>query len=398
MKKGYIIFIVIISLFYSCTQTTKEKFVTGIPIPVFPPQHLAAEELIFDYDTIRLESSSQSLLSGIHQIHIMNEKLYVTDNSQCIIFIYDMKGKYLSKICNQGEGPEEYIRITSFETDPINHRLLVTDNFSKRLFEYDEYGNLQKVISLKFSPTLITSDKYNRYVHLNSALMDENYKTPQMNNDCIHIITNQGEIGETFLEDETPNPLDICGLHSASYSSTGELLYMPILSDTIYRIEEHQAVAEFYLDNHSKMKNLTKKDKENIFYTFEKNNLEDKIEDGYLISWGNFLASDSLVFLNLGWRNNPFFVFYLKNTLQSLSISLDERKGNKGWYEVLSVYPKAIQGDTLYINLSFERMQYVLPLLPDGKLKTFLTNMTEDDNPCIIAYRINKELFQPPIP
>ena len=68
------------------------------------------------------------------------------------VLIYTLDGKYISQINDQGQGPKEYIRIYSIEADHVNKRLFLTDTFSKRLFIYDEDGNLQQVIPMKFMP------------------------------------------------------------------------------------------------------------------------------------------------------------------------------------------------------------------------------------------------------
>ncbi len=363
----------------------------GKDIPVTAPLSLSVEELIADYDTIRLEASAHSLLSGILQIHIMNNKLYVTDNSMSIIFIYSMQGKYLSKICNQGEGPEEYIKIGSFETDVANNRLLLTDSFSKRLFEYDENGNLLQTIPLSFSPTLIASDKSKRYIHLNSASKNE-YGNAGMEKNNIHIIDSKGNATETFLKDDTPQRIDIMSACAASYTEDKELLYMPILSNIIYRIHNSQAIPEYTLNNQSNRKTITDEEKKELFYEYGNNNIEEAEENGYLISCGSFLHSDSLVFLDLGW-NLPLYTYYSKSNDVSITINPDRLKGNKGLCEIFSAHPKAISNNSLYISVPLEKIQYTLPLLPQGKLKTFFEGISEEDNPCIIAYRLKDELF-----
>ena len=177
---------------------TSSHFGNCTEIAITPPLALTIEELVADYDTIRLEASDKSLITGILQIHSMNDKLYITDSSLSVIFIFSKQGKYLSKISNQGSGPQEYIRIGSFETDEANNRLLLTDSFSKRLFEYDENGKLLKVIPLSFIPNLIASDKSKRYIHVNSTSKDKNDRKDILNNN-IHIINEKGEIYEEII-------------------------------------------------------------------------------------------------------------------------------------------------------------------------------------------------------
>lgn len=125
-----IVFIIIASIANGCKgngNNASLEVKDVIEIPINNPIETSINNLIAEYDTIRLEVSSKSLLSDIAQVQIMNDKLYVTESSMSMVFIYTLEGKYISKICNQGEGPKEYIKIYSFELDPANNRLLLTD-------------------------------------------------------------------------------------------------------------------------------------------------------------------------------------------------------------------------------------------------------------------------------
>lgn len=360
-----------------------------IPIPA--PTEINIKDFIADYDTIRLEVSEHSLMANISRIHIMNGKLYITDGSDSGIFIYTMQGKFLAKICNQGEGPEEYVRITGFETDPANNRLLLSDNFSKRLFEYDENGKLLKTISLNFSPTLIASDKSGRYIHLNSA-SQEVFQKPEMEKNNVHIINAEGKVTETFLEDDTPKRIDIGSACTQSYADNGELLYMPVLSDTIYRIHGSEAIPEYTLGQPAGYKFMTAKEKQEAYFLFDRNNLMDYEADGFLIPYGSFLHSDSLLFLSLGINTN-WRTFYSRTKKRSFTLNPKKLQGNKGLCEIFSGYPRTLSGNSIYISVSPIQMDFTLPLLPEGKLKTFFEAMAEDGNPCIIVYRLNEDLF-----
>ena len=207
----------------------------------------------------------------------------------------------------------------------------------------------------------------------------------------VSIVSKEGNIIQRFLEDETPDRIDITYSVAPSYTKDGELLYMPVLSDIIYRISENQAIPEYQLTSDCKTF-LGSKEKEDIFFTFESNNVVDYERDGYLISFGSFLKSDSLMMFSFGWENK-WRTFYSLQEKNSFTIRPDKMSGNKGLCEIFSNFPQFIQGDTFYIAVDPVQISYALPLLPEGKLKTFFESFTEDDNPCIIAYRINKKLF-----
>ena len=377
-------------LFAGC-QTPESHNPSGIAeIPIPPPTTLSLDDLIAECDTIRLEAPDEALFGSIDQIRFMNGKMYVS-NAEAV-FIYTPEGKYLGKISNQGQGPEEYIRITCFEPDVCNNRLLLTDNFSRRLFVYDEMGALQRVISLDFPPFYITSDRSGRFIHLNSAVTDE-FTDKEMRENNVHIVDSCGNVVETFLPDDTPNRLGFSNLSPTNLTEDGELLYLPIFSDTIYRIHGSQAVPEYILRNETGCKSLTKADKQGIYYLGERGNLEEYENNGYFLPEGTLLYSDSLVVIT-SYAKGRLFTYYSKKYNKSVTIRTDKVKGHEGLRALFMRRPMAVHNGWLYYGSYDDIAGYLLSTsLPEGKIRTFFENRTPDDNPWIIRYRLNEEIF-----
>lgn len=357
-------------------------------IPITDPvQQFSVEDLVGDYNLIQLETTDESLLSGIHQIHVMNHKLYITDRRLRGVYIFTDKGEFLAKIKNLGQGPEEYLQVSSFETDPYQNRLLLADNFSKRLFIYDELGNLQKVIPLDFAPMQILSDKSGRFMHLNSTTRN-GYSSDTMENTNVHILDANGKVIDCLLPDQTPKRIDIASALTPSYTADGKLLYLPVLGDTIYRVEESGVVPLYVLRSESKFKILSNKEREKAEYIFGKSNtLEEKEKEGCLISWGGFLASDSLVYLEFGW-DTPFLVYYSKKRSRSLCLQPDKLKGNVGLRKIFMGDVFALVGNRFYTRVDRLGMYGVLSVLPEGRLKSAFEQIAEDANPCIIDFTL----------
>ena len=393
MKTTIISIFILSFLVIGCQSDNKNLHKSNIEtINIEKPISLSIEELIEDFDTIRLEASDHSLLSDIRYIRIMNDKLYVTDKTESTVFIFTIDGKYISKICDQGQGPKEYLRISRLEVDPFNSRILITDAFSRKLLIYDEAGRQSEVIQMDFFPTRFVSDKSQRRIHLNpGSIMRDLSRNEIPNTHNILIIDREGNIKDSFLEDETPQRIDITNGASTSYTDNGELLYMPILSNIIYRIHENEAIPEYELIPRNKSI-LTQEDKKDIFYTFEKENVTEYEDNGHFLSFGCFLKSDNIILLSSGW-NKSLRTFYSTKSKKAFTYEPKKMKGNEYMQDIFYNFPQAATGETFYIGIDPVLMEYATPQLPEGKLKTFFESFTEDDNPCIIAYRINKKLF-----
>jgi len=85
-----------------------------------------------------LETTAQSLIKNTSQVVYFNDRYYVLDGSQSILFCFGSDGKYLFKIAQQGQGPEEYLRLDYFNIDPYNNQLLLLESYGNLLvFDLD---------------------------------------------------------------------------------------------------------------------------------------------------------------------------------------------------------------------------------------------------------------------
>lgn len=392
-----IVFIIIASIANGCKgngNNASLEVKDVIEIPINNPIETSINNLIAEYDTIRLEVSSKSLLSDIAQVQIMNDKLYVTESSMSMVFIYTLEGKYISKICNQGEGPKEYIKIYSFELDPANNRLLLTDTFSKRLFIYDESGNLQDVISLNFMPERVVSDQSGRFLHI-KASMDYENNDKKLSKTHIQVLNNKGDIEFAFLPDESPNHKRFRSIQAANLTKDGEFQFMPPYSNIIYRIHGQQAIPVYTLTPKNGWDLLSKEDKKEIYFTVEQSNIPKFEEQKKMFFSGSFFDSDSLLFISSGWKQH-FYTLYSKTQKAAFTITPEKISGNKGLKEIFLRCPLALYGGYFYIDVSFGIMSYALNYLEEGKMKFFLQSINDEEgNPCIIRYKFNQALLTP---
>jgi hypothetical protein len=99
---------------------------------------------LFDYfssiELIPLETSPDVLIAGITKIINYQDKWYMLDKPQSILFVFDQTGKFLFKIDKKGQGAGEYLFISDFNINPITGNLEVLEPFG-RLNRYDLSGN-----------------------------------------------------------------------------------------------------------------------------------------------------------------------------------------------------------------------------------------------------------------
>ncbi|MDR1170815.1 MAG: 6-bladed beta-propeller [Bacteroidales bacterium] len=99
---------------------------------------------LFDYfssiEIIPLETSPDVLIAVVTKIIIHQDRYYMLDPTQSIIFVLDQKGKFLFKIDKKGRGPGEYSFIQDFNINPFSGNLELLEPYG-RVHVYDLSGN-----------------------------------------------------------------------------------------------------------------------------------------------------------------------------------------------------------------------------------------------------------------
>lgn len=388
MKNLLAILAFIVLVLSGCKEKQPDYLVEALNmVEINNPVNILIEDFITDIDTLRLETSDESLMTDISAMHVMDGRYYILTNKYSSVHIFDSTGKFISKINDMGDGPGEYIRISSFEVDRINQRVILADVFSRRIFIYNTNGAQIETIQLDFQPRLIIPHK-NGFLNIYSGPRDM-YEKPEMENNNVHFLDSAGKFISSALEITTPGRIDMSSAYMADCLHTGEVLFQPVLSDIIYRIEENNILPLYGFTNSSRFKLLSQKEKKDFQMVFEqKNSFKEKEEQGYLLTWGAVRDLDDYVFFSFGGWDKKYYLYYSKNLRQSILIDPLNTRGNKSLSEVLLLHPKAVNGNKFYISPDLGMIEYLTDKLPDGSIKTFFKKTDFDSNPVLISFSI----------
>jgi hypothetical protein len=105
------------------------------------------------YRMIPLETSERSLLKDIDYVLIDSGYIFVLDNSTFkSVFIYDMEGRFINSVGQQGRGPEEFARHITLDLDRARKELIVYDDGQKRLLRFSYNGEFIREIKFDNYP------------------------------------------------------------------------------------------------------------------------------------------------------------------------------------------------------------------------------------------------------
>lgn len=104
-------------------------------------------DLFESIDVVQLETNDNSLISTITKVIFSNDRYYIYDARQQMLFCFDSSGKFLFKIDRKGQGPDEYLHLGDFNVDSFNNQLLLLEPFG-HLLVFDLDGHFAEKIRL----------------------------------------------------------------------------------------------------------------------------------------------------------------------------------------------------------------------------------------------------------
>lgn len=188
---------------------------------------------------IQLETSDSVLIKTIKSIIVDNDLLYVNNNNKCHVF--DKNGKYLYKIGNKGEGPNEYLDISQLIIK--DKKKLIYDRIKSKIFIYDQTGRLVQIINVPFRFDKIAQLKNGNFIgYIPNTTGHEKIKFGTFNEQGI-------------LLDSIPYTIQFdCQMFFAFqdeglfYQNNNNLYFKEYLNDTIFQIKEGKLTPHLYFE------------------------------------------------------------------------------------------------------------------------------------------------------
>lgn len=405
----------------SCSRTISvpEVEIISIVDNINNLSEIRLTELNCDIKYIKLERHENPLKS-IYDIEFSDNYIFVTDLSVCSL--YDISGKYVAEIGNQGRGPGEFAYPVNIDISKDN-TLYIQDG--KRFLVYDVKGNILR----DFTPEIHTRLRFymkNCIIFQDSLFLCHipNYTGTEKFRAALINKLGQTEMlfkNWTYLNRkvEFVNSFDT---HSNIYLFDDNIFFKEIMSDTLFALHENQWLSPVYLFNLGKYK-LPIKEIESL-------SVENaKIIENYIFLDKIFETNDYLILdcdfnkhtpakrpvpvIIDGYESNYYTVKLLgifnKHSKELTFVSpenTDTRLIRTGIYNNIDggpkFYPNVMINDStmvmwidayqLKVYTSSEEFKNSKPLFPERKkeLKLFANNLSENDNPILMVTTFKK--------
>lgn len=133
-SKIYII-LALCLLFFSCSIEKDNKI--NCKKLTFKNDKFALVDSL-DFKFIPLETMDTCLIGFVSDIKIAENKIFVCDiHKSNALFVFDMNGKFITKVGGKGNASNQYIGLFGFDIDKEKRLIVLNDQHRKRLLYYD---------------------------------------------------------------------------------------------------------------------------------------------------------------------------------------------------------------------------------------------------------------------
>ncbi|MBN1768873.1 MAG: 6-bladed beta-propeller [Prolixibacteraceae bacterium] len=107
------------------------------------------EEWFESIEIVKLETSSQSLISNCNKIIEYEGRYYIFDSTQRVVIVFNKLGKFIfSSNDFKGKGPGEYAGLVDFNLNLFNKEIEILDAMDTKIMTYSLDGSYKRTIQL----------------------------------------------------------------------------------------------------------------------------------------------------------------------------------------------------------------------------------------------------------
>lgn len=285
-SKKYFLLITLLLFLFSCSTENENN--ASCKKLLFSNNHFALCDSI-DFKFIPLQTTNECLIGSISDIKIANNKIFVGDiHKSNAIFVFDMNGKFITKVGNKGNAPNQYLNLFGFDIDKERQIIVLDDRQKKRLLYYDldsfEFKYAQK-IDFDFANFQLLKDENIGFFNY------KGFENESNRNKSYLLITNStGKAIKTFYDCTFSTSETLSNTPNRIYTLRKNAYVFHHLFPYIYKIEDNGIVPIYELNfdtfKFPDLAYLDEKSKKNKDYT-------NKLESSNIISsYGIYETTD----------------------------------------------------------------------------------------------------------
>ncbi|SHM41453.1 hypothetical protein SAMN04488057_101377 [Cyclobacterium lianum] len=403
MKSFLNLILVVTALFFLKTCGEKEPLADNTLTinPHEADQSVLLSALVDSVTYIPLETNKNSLMARTREIIIKNKYIYAVDRDLKAVFVFDKKGKFVSKLSKHGSGPDEYGILYQVLVDEEEEYIEVFDyrGEKSRIIQYEnitfEYLNEQE-ISLPFANTM--RKEKDKDIYYFSAQQQENTIGSKITNADI-LVVKGGKIQNSLFDKHIITEGSTFSPNSESFTTNkqGDIFISLMYNNTFFRLSDMQAEPVLTVDfgnygiDHSIGLNSTKEQQE---YLYAGDQTKGLASFPVLNIYDSNITALTYYFKTAG-RNQLNLYIHFKNTNQTFH--------TRDIINDLTNYPEKVYLSSYYYAVNHEVLHenYLVDIvLPwhsnEGKTIEIpgVGKIEPEDNPVIVMMKLKDKYIQ----
>ena len=347
-------------------------------------------EIAQDIQYIPLETGSDFLLSqDISEIEIFNDRIFISDFKH--IFIFDRKGKFLSKIAKHGRGPGEYSSksFMNFLLNQEKEELTIFDLISKRMITYGFDGSFLFDEKISFMPGPSEWIDENIFAVYNMGHTYE--KLPWTD---IYFLNTQGKvIKKNRFKHEKDKKYGFTVFPALFYTFKGKTRYKNPNENLIYEVDSDYLLNPVYYLDYGVYESKSELDEFQISINKKKEvSVRANPKSSEKIGLTVLTETQGYLHIRFAHKNGKQFGVYDKKADRFYQV-FDKTYESYGFTDdILGGVPFVPRSTTegylvSYVH-AYELMESLKGFQKDNSLKDVLTGLGEGDNPVIILGKL----------
>lgn len=258
MKKE-ILYILLSLIFVTCNSTKEEKTkieigdIVSIPITDMETSYGKLSDFAEEIKMIPLEFTDDCILGEIEKIVMSDDCIFIMErDNQKGIYVFDHMGKYLYKIGNRGQGPEEFVDLSDFSLNEEERLIYLYDLARTKVLVFSCEGDFIKDIQMNYYAD--NFEYQNGLFYL--------YRENVVYGDPLYSLVIKDDRGET-VNKYYPVIEKISYTHYCIFRKlNNEILFAEDMRDSIFTIKKDKLTPRYIVDYQDK--SMSKVDRESI--------------------------------------------------------------------------------------------------------------------------------------
>ena len=248
------IFLFCLILILGGCHTNKPENIASEVIKINPleaEEFVNLSEIADSVECIKLQTDSSDVMGKVREIIIREKYIYAQDVLQQSVFVFDKKGRFISKLAKRGEGPDEYVWMGPIYIDEEERYIDVIDKGKvPSLLKRYTIPDFQLLNESSIVNVSCNSSRRKNSIYYFATQQIDNVINDRKTNAGLIVWDDQIQQAKCIFDKEIKtNHSSFCpNIESFTQNKRGELFISMMYDHTFYQIDKDRVIPVYTVD------------------------------------------------------------------------------------------------------------------------------------------------------